>query len=111
MAVGFPLRCKKLHRTCAPLVEIASLLECPTGPEAGDKVNEAKKCKHEVDEDGNPERECYDDDYDDGPEPVAPRVSVAKSLPPPHLTLPAVQVIYFDIHGRLIVRIPHDSGR
>ncbi|KAJ7805441.1 hypothetical protein B0H14DRAFT_3485116 [Mycena olivaceomarginata] len=59
-------------------------------PEAGDKVNEAKKCKHEVDEDGNPERECYDDDdYDDGPEPVAPRVSVAKSLPPPHLTLPA----------------------
>jgi hypothetical protein len=27
------------------------------------------------------------------------------------LTLPAVQVIYFDIHGRLIVRIPHDSGR
>ncbi|KAF8172835.1 HAD-like domain-containing protein [Mycena galopus ATCC 62051] len=79
--------------TCAPLVEVASRLEKPSSPEIGP-----------LELDSDEEQDHYADYEDDHcPYHVVPRVSVAKSLsPPPIFDFPAVQVVYFDLHGTLV---------
>ncbi|KAF7373411.1 HAD-like protein [Mycena sanguinolenta] len=90
--------------TCAPLVEVVSLFDRPPSPvNQPDALQSQTEESDHVVEDWSDSGGGYYEIPDEDSCPV-PRISVRKPPPPPqpNFAFPAVQVVYFDVHGTLI---------